>query len=99
MVLKLRQASPDNRWSRAKCLSVDILKDDPFFSEDPVDQEEAVHFCNGTVDGTMCPIRDACLNFALVNNEEYGVWGGMSALSRRAVRRKYPAYYGKPNEE
>lgn len=34
----------------------------------------------------VCPVREQCLNHALVNNEEHGVWGGMTARQRRKER-------------
>jgi hypothetical protein len=92
MVLKLRTPAPDN-WKGAKCLG-QVYKDesgevrDPWFSED--DQEEAVTFCNGEADGIVCPIRQACLEFALRNNEKAGVWGGMGEKDRKALRKKFP---------
>lgn len=86
MVLKLR-ADPPGGWRRAKCAGKVSDDYDPFFE----DQDEAVEFCNGTVDGTECPIRHACLLFALQNNERYGVWGGTSELTRKAIRKKFPA--------
>ncbi|MCX4744208.1 WhiB family transcriptional regulator [Kitasatospora sp. NBC_01287] len=34
-----------------------------------------------------CPVRAACLEFALATREPYGVWGGMTAEERQAVLR------------
>ena len=34
-----------------------------------------------------CPIRTQCLNFALVNNETHGIWGGTSPRMRLKLRR------------
>lgn len=93
MVLRLRKPAP-SRWKEAKCLSIDVTVDDPFFSEDEIDREEAANFCNGTVDGIACPIRNECLLFALTNNEEYGIWGGTSELTRKAIRKKHPVCKG-----
>jgi hypothetical protein len=62
--------------------------EDPWFNED--EHQEAIAFCNGTVDGTACAIRNECLIFALVNNERVGVWGGMSEDDRKALRKKWP---------
>ncbi len=92
MVLRLRVPAPGN-WGGAKCLGK-VSKDkqgkvaDPWFEED--DQTEAVDFCNGAVDGEVCPIRHECLIFALANNEKSGVWGGMGERDRKAVRKLYP---------
>lgn len=33
-----------------------------------------------------CPVREACLEYALVTNERHGVWGGASERERRRMR-------------
>jgi WhiB family redox-sensing transcriptional regulator len=35
-----------------------------------------------------CPVRDLCLEYALANHIESGVWGGTSEEERRRMRRK-----------
>lgn len=35
-----------------------------------------------------CPFRPDCLQFALNNDVDYGVWGGMSAFQREQISRK-----------
>jgi WhiB family transcriptional regulator, redox-sensing transcriptional regulator len=35
-----------------------------------------------------CPVQDACLEYALVHDERFGVWGGTSPIERRALRRE-----------
>jgi WhiB family transcriptional regulator, redox-sensing transcriptional regulator len=35
-----------------------------------------------------CPVRAACLDWALETNQNAGVWGGLSEDERRAWRRK-----------
>jgi hypothetical protein len=99
MPLVLRDSGPSSRWDHAKCLSVDITNDDIFFSDDEIDQFEATEFCNGSVDGNRCPLRDQCLKFALNNTIEYGVYGGMTPLARKAVRKKMPPKKQQPNSE
>jgi WhiB family redox-sensing transcriptional regulator len=32
-------------------------------------------------------VRAKCLEYALDNNEQYGVWGGKSEVERRAMRK------------
>lgn len=34
-----------------------------------------------------CPVRAECLDFALVTNQDSGVWGGASEEERRQMRR------------
>lgn len=35
-----------------------------------------------------CPVLNDCLQYALVRNEEHGVWGGMGEDERRRIRRR-----------
>lgn len=106
MVLHLRVEAPGN-WQHAKCggqvrrLPGESGVYDPFSHEDedghhdPLAEQDAIDFCNGTIDGVVCPIRDGCLIYALTNNERYGVWGGMTDMARKALRRKWPWRGGK----
>jgi WhiB family redox-sensing transcriptional regulator len=38
-----------------------------------------------------CPVRAECLEYALVNKEPFGVWGGLSERERRSLLRKRAA--------
>lgn len=33
-----------------------------------------------------CPVRPACLDYALTHDERFGVWGGMSERQRRQLK-------------
>ncbi len=35
-----------------------------------------------------CTVREACLQYALENGENFGIWGGMTEGERRALRRR-----------
>jgi WhiB family transcriptional regulator, redox-sensing transcriptional regulator len=37
-----------------------------------------------------CPIRQRCLDYALTNNERYGVWGGLTERERGSLLRRLP---------
>lgn len=47
--------------------------------------DQAKSFCR------MCPSLQACLEFAIVTNQEYGVWGGTTEDERRVLRRQWRA--------
>ncbi|MFF3763784.1 WhiB family transcriptional regulator [Streptomyces sp. NPDC001922] len=44
--------------------------------------EEAKAVC------ARCPVTDQCLEWALENNQDSGVWGGLEENERRALRRR-----------
>ena len=64
--------------SSAKCLQAEP---DTFFPEKGGSTREAKRICTG------CPVRDECLDFALANDERFGIWGGMSERERRRLKR------------
>ena len=39
----------------------------------------------------VCPVSDACLQYALETNQRPGIWGGLTEEERRRVRRKWLA--------
>lgn len=62
----------------ANCLGVDP---DLFFPERGASTREAKTVCRG------CVVRVDCLEYALINVERFGIWGGMSERERRRIRR------------
>ena len=73
---------PDTGWREsAACSGVDS---DTFFpaSEEESAAQSAKKICSG------CPVRDACLQYALSTNQTSGVWGGLDAGERRRLRRR-----------
>jgi len=34
----------------------------------------------------ICPVRSLCLEFALVNDEKHGIWGGVNTRQRARLR-------------
>jgi WhiB family redox-sensing transcriptional regulator len=52
-----------------------------FYPEKGERSEPAIAICR------QCPVRRACLDYALDHNE-YGVWGGTSETQRRQIRAK-----------
>lgn len=52
-----------------------------FFPEKGGSTKEAKRVCMG------CPVQDSCLQYALDNEERFGVWGGLSERERRSIKR------------
>lgn len=64
---------------RAACRGVDP---DIFYPLDDDDAEDAKAVCE------LCPVRQACLEWALTNRERDGVWGGATERERRRIIRR-----------
>lgn len=66
-------------WAEhAKCLHADP---EIFFPEKGGSTREAKRLC------AECDVRAECLEYALDNDERFGVWGGLSERERRKLRR------------
>lgn len=52
---------------------------DLFFAEGRARQRQALALC------AACPVREACLFYALDHGIDFGVWGGLTAEQRRQV--------------
>jgi WhiB family redox-sensing transcriptional regulator len=65
----------------ARCRGVDPEVFYPV-SDDDEAAEEAKSIC------ADCPVREACLEFALSTREKNGVWGGLTERERRRVLRR-----------
>ena len=75
-------------WRRsAACRGCDVELFFPVGTTGPaIDQiASAKAVCGG------CPVRADCLDFALVTNQEAGVWGGATEEERRRLRRSWLA--------
>lgn len=53
-----------------------------FFPEKGGSTREAKRICEG------CEVRSSCLEYALQNDERFGIWGGLSERERRKLRRE-----------
>ncbi|MEV7419769.1 WhiB family transcriptional regulator [Streptomyces sp. NPDC089919] len=53
-----------------------------FFPEPGTSVRDAKRLCGA------CEGRAACLEYALANDERFGVWGGLSEQERLALRRR-----------
>jgi WhiB family redox-sensing transcriptional regulator len=70
---------PDVAWQeQALCAQTGA---EFFFPEPGSSVREAKRICG------MCAMRSACLEYALDNDERFGVWGGLSEKERLSIRR------------
>ena len=64
---------------RALCAETDP---EAFFPEKGGSTREAKKICTG------CEVKAECLEYALSNDERFGIWGGLSERERRRLRRR-----------
>ena len=64
---------------RALCAQTDP---EAFFPEKGGSTREAKRVC------TSCEVRAECLDYALANDERFGIWGGLSERERRKLKRR-----------
>jgi WhiB family redox-sensing transcriptional regulator len=64
---------------RSLCAQTDP---EAFFPEKGGSTREAKKVCVG------CDVRAECLEYALENDERFGIWGGLSERERRKVKKR-----------
>jgi WhiB family redox-sensing transcriptional regulator len=64
---------------RALCAQTDP---EAFFPEKGGSTREAKKVC------AACEVRAECLEYALVNDERFGIWGGLSERERRRAKKE-----------
>jgi WhiB family redox-sensing transcriptional regulator len=68
------------QWQeRALCAQTDP---EAFFPEKGGSTREAKRVC------MTCEVRVDCLDYALANDERFGIWGGLSERERRRMKRR-----------
>lgn len=65
--------------SDALCAQTDP---EAFFPEKGGSTRDAKRIC------TSCDVRAQCLEYALHNDERFGIWGGLSERERRKLKRR-----------
>lgn len=76
---ELANGSIDDWRLQALCAQADAAQFFPDKGQSPL---AALKIC------ADCPVRVECLNFAMENDERFGVWGGMTERGRRQLRRE-----------
>lgn len=74
----LFEAVEDQWQDRALCAQTDP---EAFFPEKGGSTREAKRICQG------CEVKAECLEYALHNDERFGIWGGLSERERRRLKR------------
>jgi len=81
----IRSARPDEADDNPLAWQTDALcaQTDPeaFFPEKGGSTRDAKKIC------TTCEVKAQCLEYALQNDERFGIWGGLSERERRRLRR------------
>ncbi|MDR1450254.1 MAG: WhiB family transcriptional regulator [Propionibacteriaceae bacterium] len=70
---------PPEWYDRVLCPQTDP---DAFYPEKGGSTREAKSVCR------VCEVRKECLEYALANDERYGIWGGLSERERRRLKRQ-----------
>jgi WhiB family transcriptional regulator, redox-sensing transcriptional regulator len=89
--------SRDVSWmDEAACLNVEDK--DIFFPPRDKTQyraiaDEAKNYCLGPNRNRPCPVRAECLWLAIEDDEQHGIWGGLSHRERNAMVRKWQKKY------
>lgn len=78
------EAVDETTWSdQARCRGLDP---EQFFVRGVAQARPALRVCE------RCVVKDECLRYALDNDIDFGVWGGLTERQRRAFqRRQYAA--------
>jgi WhiB family transcriptional regulator, redox-sensing transcriptional regulator len=73
------QPIEDVKWQeRAACRGIDP---NVFFPTAEKDEYTAKNICGA------CAVRSCCLEYALANREDHGIWGGLNEKERRKIIR------------
>ena len=79
LVIGAEEQEPLPWQERALCAQTDP---EAFFPEKGGSTREAKKVCVG------CEVRAECLEFALANDERFGIWGGLSERERRKLKKR-----------
>lgn len=70
----------DTGWMKyASCKEIGV---EVFFPDDPAEIDKVFEVCDN------CPVRGECLDYAIENEEVWGVWGGKDFDRKRETARR-----------
>ena len=80
VLVDLFDMNEEQEWQdRALCAQTDP---EAFFPEKGGSTREAKRICQ------VCEVRSECLEYALANDERFGIWGGLSERERRKLKKR-----------
>lgn len=75
-----RTLTAGDTWTaHAQCRGVESAD---FFARSLTDARAAIRVCE------RCPVRQECLDYAVDNDMDLGVWGGLTERQRRSYARR-----------
>ena len=74
-------ADAEDDWTKQAACAEDDVNQELFHGTTAAEMKAAKRICQG------CPVRLACLRYALVLQDAWGVWGGLSERERRRLMR------------
>jgi WhiB family redox-sensing transcriptional regulator len=77
-IAELLESGQEIWQSFALCSEVDF---DTFFPEKGGSTKEAKRIC------AECAVTEQCLEYAIVNDQRYGIWGGIAESERCEIRK------------
>lgn len=78
--IQIQDDEVERSWQeRSLCAQTDP---EAFFPEKGGSTREAKKVCVG------CEVRAECLEYALANDERFGIWGGLSERERRKLKKR-----------
>jgi WhiB family redox-sensing transcriptional regulator len=77
-IAELLESGQEIWQSFALCSEVDY---DTFFPEKGGSTKEAKRIC------AECAVSEQCLEYAIVNDQRYGIWGGIAESERYEIRK------------
>lgn len=81
-VRELEDAMTGDRWRIHAACRGKTAQMFPEHGTQPTVINQAKAICH------TCPVRVACLNYALEHNETFGIWGGLSGRERREYKKQ-----------
>lgn len=85
MYQKLERPTPVQAWMDEAFCQDDPDPDMWFRGAEqgrPADRDDAIGICS------LCPVREECLEYALTENLDDGIYGGLLPEQRRTIKRR-----------